>query len=174
MGQSKEVEKTYAKTIELAIFYHWKSEVLQTHRIMATYYKDIGEFEKSLAISKLILTQATAFNTVNISSNLNLLEKQLLKEQAQVQRSKENRLLAVLFVALVGLIIMVYFLLKGKNKNTANKNELVKKNLELTTTIHHLELKNTQNSVAPIKLSKRHKSIVDLVKKGKTNKEIAQ
>lgn len=174
MGQSKDIEQIYDKTIELATFYHWKSEVLQTHRIMAVYFKDIGEYEKSLAISKVVLTKATAFNTVNISSNLNLFEKQLLKEQAQVQRSKEIRLLVVLFLALLGLVITIYFLLKGKRKNTANKNYLVKKNLELKTTLYQLKQKSIQNSVTTAKLSKRQKSIIDLVKKGKTNKEIAQ
>ncbi|MHC5309520.1 tetratricopeptide repeat protein [Myroides sp. LJL116] len=174
LGQSEQILKTYDKTIELATFYHWKSEILQTHRIMAVYYTDIGEYEKSSALSKVVLTKATAFNTVNISSNLNLLEKQLLQAQAQVQRTKEIRLLVFALVALIGIVIMVYFLLKGKRKNTANKNYLVEKNIALKTTLDQLKQKNIQDSITPTKLSVRQKSIIDLVKKGKTNKEIAQ
>lgn len=173
LGKSSEIELLYPKIIELASHYQWKSQVLQTHRIMALYYKDKGEFEQSLAISKLEVVTATAFNTVNISSNLNLLERQLLEEDAKAQRTKETRLAILLFIALVGLIILVYFLMKRRSKNIANKNYWIEKNLELEASIYQLNKKSTQNSLPPAKLSKRQKSIIELVKKGKTNKEIA-
>lgn len=69
---------------------------------------------------------------------------------------------------------MVCFLLNGKRKNTANKKYLVEKNIELETTLDQVKQKSIQDSITPTKLSMHQKSIIDLVKKGKTNKKIAQ
>ncbi|MCC9043292.1 helix-turn-helix transcriptional regulator [Myroides sp. M-43] len=172
LGQHNDVVDSYQKGIAYAEQFQWSSELIQLHRFMAIYYQQIGENKKSLSTSSLVLALATKYDTVNLSSSLNILEKQLLEEDAALNKNTGIQKALQAFLAIAFACIVVYLLLYRRNlvkhKQVLKENETLRVNYESLSVQdkHVIDIDNKE-------LTTRQKEIVLLVQKGKTNKEIA-
>lgn len=172
LGQHNDVVDSYQKGIAYAEQFQWSSELIQLHRFMAIYYQQIGENKKSLNTSSLVLALATKYDTVNLSSSLNILEKQLLEEDAALNKNTGIQIALQIFLGVAFVCMVVYLLLYRRNivkhKRILEENESLRVNYE-SLSAQEKQVVDIEKEV----LTNRQKEIVILVQKGKTNKEIA-
>ncbi len=172
LGNHNQVLDSYHNGVAYAEQFQWNSELIQLHRFIAIYYKQIGEVKKSLETSRLVLVLATKFDTVNLSSSLNILEKQLLEEDASLNRKRYIQRILQVFLGGVLIITGAYFVKFRRNinkqKSITEENERLRRDYESLITKEEVS-RVDEESV----LTDRQKEIVVLIRQGKTNKEIA-
>lgn len=172
LGKHNQVLDSYQNGVTYAEQFQWNSELIQLHRFMAIYYKQIGEVRKSLETSQLVLVLATRFDTVNLSSSLNTLEKQLLEEDASLKRKRYIEKVLQVFLGIVLIVTGIYFVKYRRNivkqKSITKENERLRQDYESLISKEEVTRVEKENL-----LTDRQKEIVILVRQGKTNKEIA-
>lgn len=175
LNQYDNVIYCYEQGLKYAEATQWRSEILELHREIAIYYRKIGWAKESLQKSKLVLELSTKLNNVNVSGALNILEKELLEEDRNIVNFKVNRLTKAFGIVSILLLILVVLYLKWywkgleKQQQTLTINENLKDSLNRINT-SSIDKYNEGDQI----LSSRQISILELVKAGKTNKEIAQ
>lgn len=111
------------------------------------------------------------------SGKLNLLEKELMHKKQDLELRNEQNIkmfLAIISITLLVLILVLFLLFKSHKQkrilieieNNRMRNELEKISQDLN------EKDNSKSAFKSLNLSKRQLEIIELVKQGKTNKEI--
>ena len=117
------------------------------------------------------------YNAPYESGKLNLLEKELIHKKRDLELRNEQNIklfLVVISIILLVLILVLFLLFKSHKQkrilieidNNRMRNELEKISQDLN------EKDNLQSDFKSLNLSKRQLEIIELVKQGKTNKEI--
>ncbi|MDM1361342.1 helix-turn-helix domain-containing protein [Myroides marinus] len=175
LNQYNTAYKIYEQDIYLAKNYNTISYEIDLYRSMVEYYKEIGDYGKSLEYSRLVLDQVTLYNATEKSTELKLIEKQLNEEENLLLLHKKERDFYIMIAILVLLLIGVYYLVLVFKRRKRAVKQIEKQNSQM-----QLDIKQLQDKLKGIdiksysRLSKRQKQIVDLVQKGKTNKEIGE
>lgn len=183
---SNKVEQIYNLGLEVAYENLYASEILQINRFMAVYYKEIGQIKQSLELSDLVLKQATAFNLINISSSVSYQQKKELLLQ-NLDRDNKHKTYHTLLIGSLGVLGVLVLLgtiwlirVKKNNKELLSKNHSIEENPnqenpnQESLTQNLKQPKEDFNDIIETQeLSLRQKQIVELVRQGKSNKEIA-
>ncbi|MDM1502748.1 helix-turn-helix transcriptional regulator [Myroides marinus] len=175
LKQNNTAYKIYEQGIYLAKNYNTISYEIDLYRSMVEYYKEIGDYGKSLEYSRLVLDQVTLYNATEKSTELKLIEKQLNEEENLLLLHKKERDFYIMIAILVLLLIGVYYLVLVFKRRKRAVKQIEKQNSQM-----QLDIKQLQDKLKGIdiksysRLSERQKQIVDLVQKGKTNKEIGE
>lgn len=117
------------------------------------------------------------YNAPFESGKLNLLEKELIHKKRDLELRNEQNIklfLAIISVILLMLILVLFLLFKSNKQkrmlieidNIRMRKELEKRSMDLS------EKDETKSDFTSLNLSKRQLEIIELVKEGKTNKEI--
>ncbi|MDM1398115.1 hypothetical protein HX049_13145 [Myroides odoratimimus] len=169
------VYNMYGQGIYLAKKYNTTSYEIDLHRSMVEYYKEIGEYKKSLDYSRLILDQVTLYNATGKSTDLKLIEQQLVEEDNRLhllEKEREFYILIGIVVILFGVVMYLIYIFKRRRR--------VVKSIENQNSQMQLDIKSLEDKLKGLdinnykKLSERQKQIVSLVQQGKTNKEIGE
>ncbi|MDR0195818.1 MAG: helix-turn-helix transcriptional regulator [Myroides sp.] len=175
LNQYNTAYKIYEQGIYLAKNYNTTSYEIDLYRSMVEYYKEIGDYGKSLEYSRLVLDQVTLYNATEKSTELKLIEKQLNEEENLLLLHKKERDFYIMIAILVLLLIGVYYLVLVFKRRKRAVKQIEKQNSQM-----QLDIKQLQDKLKGIdiksysRLSERQKQIVNLVQKGKTNKEIGE
>ncbi|MHC5352982.1 LuxR C-terminal-related transcriptional regulator [Myroides sp. LJL115] len=177
MGLYDNAIESFEKGMYYAKKYNMDMYIANLYMDITYYYNQIQDFEKA-AIAQQITNELTyKYDEKGALGRLNVLESSLQKKMYE-QKSKQNQyillILSGVFVLLVMVSIVIYFRNK-KSKRIAlevlEKNQLLGENLSLLKTyVSGRSFTKQQMSL----LNPRQKEIVQLVKKGKSNKEIAE
>ncbi|MDM1369395.1 helix-turn-helix domain-containing protein [Myroides marinus] len=175
LNQYNTAYKIYEQDIYLAKNYNTISYEIDLYRSMVEYYKEIGDYGKSLEYSRLVLDQVTLYNATEKSTELKLIEKQLNEEENLLLLHKKERDFYIMIAILVLLLIGVYYLVLVFKRRKRAVKQIEKQNSQMQLYIKQLQDKLKGIDIKSYsRLSKRQKQIVDLVQKGKTNKEIGE
>ena len=145
---------------------------------LSHFYVNQGNYEKAYHLELEANEVSGKYNAPFESGKLNLLEKELINKRRNLElRNEKNIRLFLLTISVVLLaLIVVLFLLFRANKqkrmlierdNTRMRKELEKLSQEI------LEKENANENLKKYNLSERQIEIIEMVKQGKTNKEIA-
>lgn len=144
---------------------------------LGNYYNLIQDFENAIIVQEITNELSYKYDEKGALGRLNVLESNLQKKMHE-KKSKQNQSillgLSAIFVLLIGVSIFIYFK-NRKSKRIAlevlEKNQLLGGNLTLLKTyVKGRSFTKEQMSL----LNPRQLEIVQLVRKGKSNKEIAQ
>lgn len=147
---------------------------------MIYFYVENGDYKNAYEVQKKVSEERRQYDAANRSGKLTQLEKELLQER-NLEESSSQKKITLLYIYVIillsGLLIALFYL----NKANKQRRLSIKKELELlrfrllkdasSTDIQESDplLKTIDNS----KLKPRHLKIIELVREGKTNKEIA-
>ena len=172
MENPKKVIGSYQEGVTYAKEYNVLATVFELHRTLSDYYKSLGKHEESLALSATILQMAGAYNIPSISSRLDFVEKDILKRSKEMEQQKNKRIQRILlgFILLVCFLVGISFVAYQKNKE--RKTLMERENFSLKSS--YTSLKEEKKNAKEPQLTERQLTILNLVKMGKTNKEIAE
>ena len=164
--------KSYNEGLDYGLNLKVISEVFQLHRFMAEYYHSIGKHKESLALSETILETSSVYNTPNISSKLYFAEKKVLDQSKTQAQAKRKRIQYLLSTCVFSVCLLIGFSYHVYKKNKKKQKLIAQENMELKNNYTSLKKEKIKLVDEPV-LTERQTHILDLVKQGKTNREIA-
>ena len=117
------------------------------------------------------------YNAPYQSGKMNMLEKEMLKTRTDLELKNERNMLIFLCVLLAIFVILIVVLFKLFKVNKQKRDLIERENDRIRAKLEKLswELDQIDNSKVDLKkydLTERQLEIIELIKKGKTNKEI--
>lgn len=175
LGQDKEVMQSYQIGLALGEQYKRTVAVLELHHVLMNYYKDKGLYQESMAMSNVMIALFMEFDAIGKSSRLNQLVKELTEAKVEEQRLRDLRIQKILWSSLFLVGVLVLIALVVFTKNNRYKGVMERENQLLRVDFQSLHQQDSQQEKEDTQLlSERQVYILDLVKQGKKNKEIAE
>lgn len=175
LKKEDQVIKNYNLGVAYANKYNRVGYLIDLHRTMSVYYKNIGNNKQSIMLSELILKSVSEFNYAKKSSQLKNIELELTKNHNQQLGENQKQEVALLIVltsfGIITIIVLILFF-KRKRKNLIllkTQNNVLR--LDVENLLNKETTINTNKSV--YQLTDRQLEIIALVRKGMTNKQIA-
>lgn len=146
---------------------------------LSHFYVAQGDYKKAYHLELEANEISGKYNAPFESGKLNLLEKELIKKRRdlEVRNEKNIRLSLIIITVILLAFIVVLFLFfranKQKRKLTEKDNARMRRELEKLSQELSEKEDNTTENFKEFNLSERQIEIIELVKQGKTNKEIA-
>ena len=146
---------------------------------LSHFYVAQGDYKKAYHLELEANEISGKYNAPFESGKLNLLEKELINKRRdlEVRNEKNIRLSLIIITVILLAFIVVLFLFfranKQKRKLTEKDNARMRRELEKLSQELSEKEDNTTENFKEFNLSERQIEIIELVKQGKTNKEIA-
>lgn len=179
MGLKDQALASYQKGLDYANKYSVDIYKIMMTETLIHYHTSNKEYEKAYIAQKTVSESRRQYDAANRSGKLNLLEKELLQQRSAIDlvHKKNMMLLFSLIIVLLCALIFVLFKLYYSNKH---RRILIEKEMAQMRTRLEEYINPTPAEIQTEVMSKsdhsqlkaRHIEIIDLVKHGKTNKEI--
>ncbi|MCW2260165.1 MULTISPECIES: helix-turn-helix transcriptional regulator [Sphingobacterium] len=179
MGKHKEAIKAfeigmdYAEKFQIDIY---KITMLET---IIYYYTSNEQYKEAYLAQSEVTRQRKLYDAANRSGQLNNLEKELLQQRSDIELNNKKNMQLVLSTIIILLCILIFVLFKlfqsNKQRRLLIEKEIARMRIQLESYINHTaENKNDQLylNLEKYNLKPRHLEIIELIRKGKTNKEI--
>ncbi|WP_316822610.1 LuxR C-terminal-related transcriptional regulator [Pedobacter gandavensis] len=147
---------------------------------MILFYVGNGDFKNAYEVQKQVSEERRQYDAANRSGKLNQLEKELLQERNLEESSNQKKITLLyiyVIILLLGLIIALFKLNKAnKQRRLSTEKELELLRFRLLKDANQPDAEESTALLSTIDVSKlkpRHLKIIELVREGKTNKEIA-
>ncbi|MDM1398114.1 response regulator transcription factor [Myroides odoratimimus] len=151
--------------------------ILNMYAGLGRYYKDIGDYKNAISIQEITNKLVKEYDSTNKAGRLNILETKIVEEQLEKQKVQRNKYLLVLFsigvLVVIILGVIVFFLVRLKKKRTIiqQDNQYLRDKI-IHATQGKVEHLNDKSDLI-LGLSQRQQEVLILIKKGMTNKDIA-
>ncbi|WP_316749651.1 helix-turn-helix transcriptional regulator [Pedobacter gandavensis] len=147
---------------------------------MIFFYVENDDYKHAYEVQKKVSEERRQYDAANRSGKLNQLEKELLQER-NLEESSNQKKITLLYIYVIILLLGLIVALFKLNKANKQRRLSIEKELELLRfrLLNGTDLIDTQESTQLLttidrsKLKPRHLEIIELVREGKTNKEIA-
>ena len=142
------------------------------------HYAQNKDWEKAYKTRLIVNELATDFDAINQSGKLQSLEREITNKRSSLEARNQKNIrlfLVIISITLAALLIVFYKLYKiniEKRKLVENENERMRNKLSDLMN-HSNKPKEKEIVLADYNFSERQLDIIELVKKGFTNKEIA-
>ncbi|MGG5508020.1 MULTISPECIES: LuxR C-terminal-related transcriptional regulator [unclassified Myroides] len=156
----------YAKAYNIDVY------VLNMYFDLTYFYKQTGNFDKAVQTQEICNLLAKAYNEKGVLGRLNVLESQLMQERIKTEEKQDRLVIVLLTGSLLLVLILLILLFRYRKRIRKNKKQLEEENERLRTAILDLYVKTEEDVLNPVRLTDRQSKIIELVKLGKTNKEI--
>lgn len=150
---------------------------IRLYKDLSLFYVNREDFENAYLYEKLSAELFGTYNAPFQSGRMNMLEKELLENRKDLEIKIERNLFifASILVFILCVLIVVLFkffkVSKQKRKLVEDENERIRIKLKsLSQELHNLE--KAKVDITKYDLSERQLEIIQLIKRGKTNKEI--
>ncbi|CDF79264.1 transcriptional regulator, LuxR family [Formosa agariphila KMM 3901] len=178
-GNHDKVIESFEKGLYYAEQYETDIYIIAMYDDISVYYAEVGDYKNAHIAATKVNNLATEFNGHNRSSKLQLLEKNLLqkRKELEVENEKRNRnyLITLTGVLIIILLLLFYFFKSAKQKRIIAELETNNMRNELERVTQELnESGHTKLDLNAYNLTERQLQIIDLVKQGKSNKEIGE
>ncbi|SKB97287.1 regulatory protein, luxR family [Sphingobacterium nematocida] len=179
MGLKKEALAAFQKGLDYANMYDIDIYKIMMYETIIYYYTSNKEYEKAYLAQKTVSEARRQYDAANRSGKLNLLEKELLQQRNDIEIVNRKNLMGLFscIILLLCALIFVLFKLYHSNKHRRilmeKEMEQMRIRLEQYISTTSEEVKNdVSKKIINTPLKPRQIEIIDLVRQGKTNKEI--
>lgn len=177
LNQPKLALEAYEKGIYYAEKYKINLYAITMMQSLALYYAETGDYKSALEMQYKINDASEAYNNINQIGQLYILEKELLQKRKNIEIEYEKKIGYFLIFLIVTLVAFVFILIKlhfaNKAKNFLIQRENHRMRIELEHLTKELDTQGEQKlNIQDYNLTERQVEIVNLIKEGKTNKEI--
>jgi DNA-binding CsgD family transcriptional regulator len=179
-GHLKNEEKaleSYRLGVEYAEKYNTGVYKIGIHDAMSLYYQTREDYKNAMHYHQIAVEEFTRYNTHNENYKLKILERDLLmnRKNTEIESEKKLRIFMVALVIILFAFLIVLFKLfqlnKVKRKVTEAENQRMREELE-TLSKNINEKGENSITLSSNSFTERQLQIIELVKQGKTNKEI--
>ncbi len=181
LHQALNQPKLALESYEKGMFYAEKHKMhlykITLMESLVLYYAETGDYKSALQTQYKINEAANIYNNINQGGQLNILEKELLQKRKNLEIEYEKKIGYFLIFLIVTLIALVFVLIKlhlaHKEKNILMQRENSLMRVELEQVTKELDAQGEQKlHIQDYNLTERQVEIINLIKEGKTNKEI--
>lgn len=160
----------YAKKYNMDIY------ILNMYYDLAYFYNQIKDYENAVITQEMCNLLAKEYDERTTIGRLNVLETKLHNER--ISQEKKNHLISVIVMVVICIIvIIIFFLLYRYILESKKKKECLRvENEQLRASIMSFISKSNiqEDNDELLQLTGRQSEIIELVKEGKTNKEIGE
>lgn len=180
MGQADKAIAAYKKGMSYAEQFGidiYKITMLET---IIYYYANNGNYKEAYLAQLEVTQQRRKYDAANRSGQLNILEKELLQQRSDIElKNRKNMgivLVAVIVLLLALLFVLFKFLQSNKQRRILMEKEVEHMRARLEAYIEQSNNGKSGDSffldLEKYDLKDRHIQIIQLIREGKTNKEI--
>ncbi|WP_317164264.1 MULTISPECIES: helix-turn-helix transcriptional regulator [Sphingobacterium] len=147
------------------------------HYAMSHFYTVIEDYKNASMHEKQGVAISSTYNAPFENGKLTVLEKELLatRKNVEIQYAGKTRffftILSILLLVLITVLLRLFKVSKQRNLLLEHENLLMRKELERVTMAINDQGENSLD-LEQFSLTPRQKQIIELLKEGKTNKEI--
>ena len=179
MGLKKEALAAFQKGLEYANMYNIDIYKIMMYETIIYDYTSNKEYEKAYLAQKTVSEARRQYDAANRSGKLTLLEKELLQQRNEIEIVNRKNLMWLFSCIIILLCTLIFVLFKlyhsNKHRRILMEKEMDQMRIKLEQYINPTseEVKNDiSNKLRNPQLKARQIEVIELVRQGKTNKEI--
>ncbi|MDM1405791.1 response regulator transcription factor [Myroides marinus] len=176
MNQYDKALKSFDQGLYYAKKYNMDIYILNMYYDLAYFYNQIKDYENAVITQEICNLLSKEYDERTTIGRLNVLETKLHNQRID-QEKKEHLVSVVVMIIICIIVIIIFFLLyryilKSKERKECLRleNEQLRNNIMSFISEPNIQ----QYSSELLQLTERQLEIVELVKQGKTNKEIGE
>lgn len=171
------------KAFENAVFYSKKYKMMIYEKFVyytiSHFYAEIGDFEKAYDYQKIAVELMYKYSTNTFNGKLTILDKDLLDKRKNIEIDYEKRIRYLLITCLIAVVAFLVVVIKLYNSNKEKNRFIQRENNRMRIELENFMKESHEKGedllrIEDYNLTERQLEIIELVKKGKTNKEIGE
>lgn len=178
MGLFDQRDYAFKEGLRLAKKYNKVKYEMYLYQVMRNIFQENKDFENAFYTQKKYDSIVKFYDAVDSNGKLELAEKKLEDENRKLKEENTKYIDYILYGVIVSLVLLLYFIIRLYLSNKARRLLAEKENQRIHEEIERLsqsidEKGNAALNLNDFNLTERQIMIIDLIKKGNSNKEIA-
>ena len=171
-------DTVFKEGLALAKKYNKVKYEIYLHQVMRNVFQENEDYKNAFFTQKKYDSIVKYYNAVDANGKLELTEKKLEDENRNLKEQNEKYFGYILYGVIISLIFLLFFAVRLFQSNKAKRILVEKENTRIHNEIERLtkaldEKGNATLDVSNYNLTKRQKEIIEYIRSGLTNKEIA-
>ena len=171
-------DTAFKEGLLLAKKYNKVKYEMYLYQVMRNIFQENEDYKNAFFTQKKYDSIVKYYNATDANGKLELAEKKLEDENRQLKEQNEKYIDYILYGVIVSLLLLLYFAFRLYQSNMAKRILVEKENTRIHNEIERLtqaldEKGNASLNLSNYNLTDRQKEIIDFIRSGLTNKEIA-
>ena len=171
-------DSAFKEGLQLAKKYNKVKYEMYLYQVMRNIFQENEDYKNAFFTQKKYDSIVKYYNATDANGKLELAEKKLEDENRQLKEQNEKYIDYILYGVIVSLLLLLYFAFRLYQSNMAKRILVEKENTRIHNEIERLtqaldEKGNAALNLSNYNLTDRQKEIIDFIRSGLTNKEIA-
>ena len=171
-------DTAFEEGLLLAKKYNKVKYEMYLYQVMRNIFQENEDYRNAFFTQKKYDSIVKYYNATDANGKLELAEKKLEDENRQLKEQNEKYIDYILYGVIVSLLLLLYFAFRLYQSNMAKRILVEKENTRIHNEIERLtqaldEKGNAALNLSNYNLTDRQKEIIELIRSGLTNKEIA-
>ena len=171
-------DTAFEEGLLLAKKYNKVKYEMYLYQVMRNIFQENEDYKNAFFTQKKYDSIVKYYNATDANGKLELAEKKLEDENRQLKEQNEKYIDYILYGVIVSLLLLLYFAFRLYQSNMAKRILVEKENTRIHNEIERLtqaldEKGNASLNLSNYNLTDRQKEIIDFIRSGLTNKEIA-
>ena len=171
-------DKTFKEGLLLAKKYHKVKYEMYLYQVMRNIFQENEDYKNAFFTQKKYDSIVKYYNATDANGKLELAEKKLEDENRQLKEQNEKYIDYILYGVILSLLLLLFFSVRLYQSNRTKRILVEKENTRIHDEIERLtqaldEKGNATLNLSNYNLTDRQKEIIELIRSGLTNKEIA-
>ena len=171
-------DTAFKEGLLLAKKYNKVKYEMYLYQVMRNILQENEDYKNAFFTQKKYDSIVKYYNATDANGKLELAEKKLEDENRQLKEQNEKYIDYILYGVIVSLLLLLYFAFRLYQSNMAKRILVEKENTRIHNEIERLtqaldEKGNATLNLSNYNLTDRQKEIIELIRSGLTNKEIA-
>ena len=171
-------DTAFKEGLLLAKKYNKVKYEMYLYQVMRNIFQENEDYKNAFFTQKKYDSIVKYYNATDANGKLELAEKKLEDENRQLKAQNEKYIDYILYGVIVSLLLLLYFAFRLYQSNMAKRILVEKENTRIHNEIERLtqaldEKGNASLNLSNYNLTDRQKEIIELIRSGLTNKEIA-
>ena len=171
-------DTAFKECLLLAKKYNKVKYEMYLYQVMRNIFQENEDYKNAFFTQKKYDSIVKYYNATDANGKLELAEKKLEDENRQLKEQNEKYIDYILYGVIVSLLLLLYFAFRLYQSNMAKRILVEKENTRIHNEIERLtqaldEKGNAALNLSNYNLTDRQKEIIDFIRSGLTNKEIA-
>ena len=171
-------DTAFKEGLLLAKKYNKVKYEMYLYQVMRNIFQENEDYKNAFFTQKKYDSIVKYYNATDANGKLELAEKKLEDENRQLKEQNEKYIDYILYGVIVSLLLLLYFAFRLYQSNRTKRILVEKENTRIHDEIERLtqaldEKGNATLNLSNYSLTDRQKEIIELIRSGLTNKEIA-
>ena len=171
-------DTAFKEGLLLAKKYNKVKYEMYLYQVMRNIFQENEDYKNAFFTQKKYDSIVKYYNATDANGKLELAEKKLEDENRQLKEQNEKYIDYILYGVIISLLLLLYFAFRLYQSNMAKRILVEKENTRIHNEIERLtqaldEKGNASLNLSNYNLTDRQKEIIELIRSGLTNKEIA-